>query len=145
MCIRDRDWLAVRQLFNAIDIVHALEVDRLPLIDLDDDLIGSLDELEVIAHCGGRHHVAFFGNAHGLNNGYLEVTVEALFYLLARVRQVDILVKRSPIIELLTQGGIGVIRRAEANRLSFRQNAIAVRGGGSAGEDVDLKFLALFM
>ena len=89
--------------------------------------------------------MAFFGNAHGLNNGYLEVTVEALFYLLARVRQVDILVKRGSIIELLTQGGIGVIRRAEANRLSFRQNAIAVRGGGSAGEDVDLKFLALFM
>ena len=89
--------------------------------------------------------MAFLGDAHSLDDGYLEITVEALLYLLARVRQVNVLVERGSVIELLTQGGIGVIRRAEANRLSFREDAIAIRSSGGAGEDIDLKFLALFV
>ena len=89
--------------------------------------------------------MALLGNTHSLNDGYLEVTVEALLYLLTRVGEVNILVERSAVIELLAQGGVGVIRRAEANRLSLRQDAIAIRGGGSTGEYIDLKFLPLFM
>ena len=89
--------------------------------------------------------MAFLGDAHSLDDGYLEITVEALLYLLARVRQVNVLVERGSVIELLTQGGIGVIRRAEANRLSFREDAIAIRSSRGTREDIDLKFLALFV
>ena len=52
----------------------------------------------------------------------------------------NVLVEGGTIIELAAQNRIGVVWGAEANGVCLRENAVAVRGGGCAGEDVDLEF-----
>ena len=138
----DRDWLAVRQLLDLVNVVHALEVLGLPGVYLENNLVCSLDVFQVIAHCRRRDDVAVFQDADNLDDCDLEVTVEALFNLLARVGQVDVLVKNLTGVCLVTQNRIGVVRGAEAQSVCLRQNTVTVRSGGSTGEEIDLEFFA---
>src|SRR5699024_3231700 len=125
----DWNWLTVRQLGNTVDIVHALKVFRLPRVNFQDDLVSSFDVLEVVTNRGGRNDVAVLKDAHYLNNGDLEVTIEALFNLLTRVRKVNILVQDLASVSLVTQNWIGVIRGTETQCVCFRQYTVTIRSG----------------
>ena len=46
----DRHRRAVRQVLNAVDVVHALEFLGLPRVDLDDDLVSVVHPLDVVAN-----------------------------------------------------------------------------------------------
>ena len=141
----DWNWLAVRQLGNTVDIVHALKVFRLPRVNFQDDLVSSFDVLEVVTNRGGRNDVAVLKDAHYLNNGDLEVTIEALFNLLTRVRKVNILVQDLASVSLVTQNWIGVIRGTETQCVCFRQYTVTIRSGRCARVQVNLELFALFM
>src|SRR5699024_9410010 len=143
--LSDWNWLAVRQLFDAVDIVHALEVLGLPRVNFQDNLVSSLDVLKVVTNCGGRNNVAVLKNANYLNNCNLEVTIEALFNLLTRVRKVNILVQDLASVSLVTQNWIGVVRGTETQCVCFRQYTVTIRSGRCARVQVNLELFALFM
>ena len=46
----DRHRRAVRQVLNAVDVVHALEFLGLPRVDLNDDLVSVVHPLDVVAN-----------------------------------------------------------------------------------------------
>src|SRR5699024_4390523 len=105
----------------------------------------SLDVLKVVTNCGGRNNVAVLKNANYLNNCNLEVTIEALFNLLTRVRKVNILVQDLASVSLVTQNWIGVVRGTETQCVCFRQYTVTIRSGRCARVQVNLELFALFM
>jgi len=45
----DRNGGAIPERLDAVDIGHALQIKGLPLVDLDDDLLGGIKEFDIVA------------------------------------------------------------------------------------------------
>ena len=142
---RDRNRLTVRQWRDAVNIGHALQLQGLPRIHLDNDLLGRIQILHIIAHGRRRDERTIFGDPNRLYNGDVHRAEEALFHIHARLRQVIIRIQRGAIVDLAAHHRIRLVGGAEPNRIRLSQHPIAVRSSRSTGEQVNHKLIATGM
>ncbi len=138
----DADGGALPGRLDAVDVVHALEVARLPLVDLDDHLVRGVDVLDVVAHGRGRDDRAVLPDGDSLDDGDVELAEEALLHLLTEVGEVDVPVLRLTGVDLPAQDRIGVVGGAETDGVGLGEDTVTVDGGRGAGEQLDLEVVA---
>ena len=93
------------------------------------------------AHSGGQHDAAAGGDIARFHHGHIHRTEEAVARHLRHQRQVHVEEARLAGVDAVAQVGIGLVGRAETDRLGFGQRAIERRAGRGAGQDADLELL----
>jgi len=107
--------------------MHALELEGLCRVDLEDDPVGLVDPRLVVANRGGRDQLAVRGDAGNLEEGDVEVTEEALPDHLSDVRQVEVEVVHQPCVDLRSGHGVGLVGHSQVDAIHGRQRATGSR------------------
>ncbi len=93
-------------------------------VQLDDDLVGLLAECGRRADRGGQHDAAARRDVGCFHHGPVHGTQEAVAHGLRQHRQVHVEEARLAGVDALAQDGVGLVRRAETDRLGLGQRAI---------------------
>ncbi len=134
----DLDRFAVRgQLGAVVDVVHALQLDGLPGVHLEDHPVGHVDPRLVVADRGGRDQCAVGGDAGDLDERHVEVTEEAFPDHLRNVRQVQIQVVEQPGVDLGAAHRVRLVGHAQVDPVDCRQCTVELGRGRRAGPDAD--------
>ncbi len=131
-----------RQRGAVVDVVHAVHGRRLLGVDLDDDLVGHLQPGLVVAHGGGRDQIALGGHADNLDDGQVNLAVEAEPGVLGDMGQVDVHVLHVAFVDAAAELRVGHVRKTEVHALGLGQHAVQFRSGGGTGQNVDLEVSA---
>ena len=138
-----RDGLAVRRQRGAVvDVVHTQQLGRLPLVDLDDDLLRQVQPGLVVAHRGGGHQRAVFEDRRHFHHRGVDLVVEAEPDVLGHVREVEVQVVQLAGVDLLACVGVALERHPHRQPVHLRQRTVQLGRGGRAGEQVDAEILA---
>jgi hypothetical protein len=131
-----------RRLQPVINVVHALQRQRLPRVHFQNHAFGLVDPRLVVADGRTRNHSPVFQHGSHFDQCQIELAQKSVLHELSYVAQVDVHVLHLAGINSLTRLGIRLIGQPQMNAARHSQRAIEFWSGGSAGEDADLKFLS---
>ena len=128
-----------------VDVVHAFHLGRRLGVDFQNHLVGDLQPGLVVTDSGRGNQQAIGGHAQHFHHGDVHVAQEAEPCMLRHVGQVHVDEVDLASVDRLACGGIGVEGQTLAQGSGFGHHAIALRGRGRTGPDIDLVGLALGM
>ena len=131
-----------RQLGAVVDVVEALELARLPVVDLEDHPVGLVEPGLVVADRAARHEQAVGQHRGDLDYGDVEVAVEAEPHVLGGVAQVRVDVVDLAGVDQPAHRRVGVVRQAGGDPLRLREDAVGVGRGRRPGPQPDAEVLA---
>ena len=126
----------------AVDVVEALELARLPVVDLEDHPVGLVEPRLVVAHRAARDEQSVGQDRRHLDDGDVERAVEAEPHLLGRVAQVGVDVVDLAGVDLAAQRRVGVVGQALGDGVRLGQDAVGLGSGGGTGPQADAEVLA---
>ena len=134
-----------RQRGAVVDVVHAQQLGRLPLVDLDDDFLGQVQPGLVVAHGRRWHQRAVFQNGRYFHHRRVDLVVEAKPDMLRHVRQMDVQVIQLAGIDLLACIGVALEWHPHRQPIHLCQRAVQFRRGRRTREQLDAKGFAACM
>ena len=142
--VQQRDRQTVRrQVGPVIDVVHALQTRRVPLVDLQNHLVGLVQPGLVVAHRRRRNQAPVGQHARHLDHGHIEFAQKTEPDKLRHMRQVHVDVLHLAGVDLVAAGRVGLVGQAHADAVGLGQHAVQLGGGGGAGPQPYLEALAL--
>ncbi len=134
-----RDRRARRAVGRDIDVMQAFEVGVVRQVDLDDHLLGENREACRVAHRGGRHDVALFGDGHGFDHCDVRQLQLLVAQLLDGFRQVLVDEHDFAGVDCLAQGAVDLERHAARQNAGLGQLLVEVVAQAGAGHQADLQ------
>lgn len=123
--------------------MEALQLTRLPVVDLEDYPLGLVEPGLVVAHRGAGHQQPVRQGRGHLHDRHVELAVEAEPHVLRGVAQVGIDVANIAGVDHAAQRGVGVVRQPGRDPIGSGQYAVGVGCRRRAGPQPDLELPSL--
>lgn len=133
----DRNGQAVRRVERQVDVVHALEFQRLCVVDLDDDDVRRLDERSRVADGRRRDDVALLRDGAGLDDRDVDMAEVAAARELRDLRQMDVDVVDRAVVDLAAQRPVRLERQALLDAVDRGERFVELRSRRGTRHDVD--------
>ena len=133
----------MRRVERHVDVVHALKLQRLRRVDLDDDDVGLLHIGGGVAERRRRDDVAFFRDGDGLDDGDVELAEIADTRELCGLAQMEVEIVDGAVVDLAPENGVRLVRQALLDAVDGCKRVVKLRAGRSARPEVDLEGLLL--
>ena len=133
------------KLLAVVHVVHAVEVEALAAVDLQNHLVGQFHPGLVVANRRGRHQGAVFQHSRDFNQGDIELAVKTEPCVLRHMGQVNISILHGAFIDFLATHRIGLIGQAHFNAVDLGQCAVKFGCSGSTCPNANAKRLATRM
>ena len=141
--IGHRDRLAVwRALGAVVDVVHALQRQRVAVVDFQDHLVGLVQPGLVVAHRGGRDQAPVFEDARDFDHRHVQFAQEAEPHVLRHVREVDVGVGHLAGVDAGAAGRVGLVGQAHVHAAHLGQRAVEFGCSRRAGPQADAEGLS---
>jgi len=125
------------------DVAHPNEFHGLARVDLDDDLLGLLQEGRRVADRGGRDDPAVFQDADGLDDGHVHLAEKAVAQLLGHLAQVNVEEHRVARIEPLVDLFPRLVGETLCDAVDVGPGLIELHPDGGSREQGEAQRLAL--
>ena len=141
--LHDGNRQAMRRVERHVDVVHALKLQRLRRVDLDDDDVGLLHIGSGIAERRRGDDVALFRDGDSLDDGEIELAEIADASKLCGLTQMEVEVVDGAIVDLAPENGVRLVRQALRDAVDGCKRVVKLRASRSARPEVDLEGLLL--
>ena len=141
--LHDGNRQTVRRIERHVDVVHALKLQRLRRVDLDDDDIGLLHIGGGVAERRRGDDVALFRDGDGFDDGEIELAEVADACELCGLAQMKIKIVDGAVVDLAPENGVRLVRQALLDAVDGCKRVVKLRAGRSARPEVDLEGLLL--
>ena len=133
----------MRRVERHVDVVHALKLQRLRRVDLDDDDVGLLHIGGGVAERRRGDDVALFRDGDGLDDGDVELAEVADACELCGLAQMKVKIVDRAIVDLAPENGVRLVRQALLDAVDGCKRVVKLRASRSARPEVDLEGLLL--
>ena len=137
ICLHDRNREAIRRIHRDVDVVHALEIERLGDVDFDDDLVCALHIGSRVAERCRRDDIAVFIDGAGFDDSNIEMSEIAAARELRGFGKVQVEVINGTIVDFLAQHCIRLIRKALLDAVNLSECVVELRTRRCARPKVD--------
>ena len=141
--LHDGNRQAMRRVERHVDVVHALKLQRLRRVDLDDDDIGLLHIRGSVAERSRRNDVALFCDGDGFDDGDVELAEVADACELCGLTQMEVEIVDGAIVDLAPKNGVRLVRQAPLDAVDGGKRVVKLRASRSARPDVNGEGLLL--
>ena len=141
--LHDGNRQAMRRVERHVDVVHALKLQRLRRVDLDDDDVGLLHIGGGVAERRRRDDVAFFRDGDGLDDGDVEFAEIADTRELCGLAQMEVEIVDGAVVDLAPKDIVRLIRQTPLDAVDGGKRVVKLRAGRCARPDVDGEGLLL--
>jgi len=124
------------------DVAHPDELHGLARVDLDDDLLGLLQEGGGIPYGGRGDNPAVFEDADGLHDGHIHLAQEPVAQLLGHLAQVDVEEHRFARVETLVDFLSRLVGKALGDGVHLGPGLVEFHTDGGAREQGEAHLLA---
>jgi hypothetical protein len=133
----DGDLLARGRVPRLEDVVHPEEARRVRRVQLDEDALRARAERGRRADRRREHEPAAGRDVARLHDRPVDGPEEAVAHVLRQEREVHVEEAHLPLVDERAEPGVGLVRRAEADRLGFGERSVERGSGRGAGDDAD--------
>src|SRR5690606_14362819 len=126
-----------------VDIVHAFIFARSRGVELDDYVLGGLNEDRRVTYRAGRNDLAVFGDGCRFDDGVVDLGQYALADQFGHVGQMLVDVEDFTSVDFLTLNRVALVRDTLVDDAGFSHGLVSGRAHGGASEEVDLELLFL--
>ena len=137
--VRHRNRRAVRRVERHVNVVQILQPRMMIRVELDDDAVRELAVSRRVPAGGRERNLPVVRDFRRLDERRRHARDEPVAHVHRRVRKVHVVVAGFLRIDVLAQIRVGLIRRAEIDRVRLRENAVRRRGSRRPGKQVDFE------
>ena len=141
--LHDGNRQTIRRVERHVDVMHALKLQRLRRVDLDDDDVSLLHIGGGVAERGRGDDVALFRDGDGLDDGDVELAEVADACELCGLTQMEVEIVDGAIVDLAPKNGVRLVRQAPLDAVDGGKRVVKLRASRSARPDVNGEGLLL--